>query len=1227
MGFDGFMRFGGAEILNAERTAAYIAALTPQLGFSNCTPCDELRYLVNAPERGPETIMTTRPVAIPLESSNFESGTTGSWGAGWFGAPAVVAIANSNTFAHTGARSLRITFPTAAAGCGTQFDVHDLDPDQTYSASIWVRTSAATGPLRFGDPFGSTPSADSTTVDAWEELTVTWSGRTGVYLVVRSTVSTTSGEVAYVDDFSVDATFGYQPRSGAFIEESSRYRSPIIDMPEWYDPDDSDTWGFAGLYPLKIVGLDDDTRSAKVVEASHDGGSVLLPRKATREITVNGLLVGNSDASIEAGLRWLRKTLDGSGCGQDPGCTGDSLCFFSSCPTDLPLAGYDYNGPPTTMIVPGAYGWQAFNGTLTRDVVAGTDTYTADIANSDYAQYSPFAAACDDMTFRVDFPPEDLGVLVQRTNMVPNPSFRSSSGTVAVRKNFARNPVGKYNTAWWFGTSNLGMGTGINIRAKGPTTDSPNYGGGIGLQNRFVRVEADRTINRAGAGLGTYASDIKPGIPLIMSGLVKTVISGVTKVQISAEWSDIDGVVLSTNTSTESTVTVGTYSRVTYVATPPAGAYVARVTFAVGASIGGTFTATQNPLYVSEVLFEQAASFPSWDVAPYFDGDIGYTHEGLARSWTGGAHNSESVLLGPGLPNTLIGKDSYVSSSDWTRSVSYRSGAAESRVFIMGTSGFTNTVEVLESVNLPVIAGRNFYAARVRIEHLDGTQAALGAVLRLRAYDAANADLGLVAAAADTAFPVAVGGTVNVTAPSTATLPVGTSYLRAEVWWNTGATVSPTILKVSQFLVEPVSGTTIQPGTFFDGETAPAPPLEFVWTSAPNDSSSVARNPITDGPENVALEAWGASDDNPLTIDTLIGRVEGATSAGSISLTVDGCDWETVAWRLVPLTTDPVTINSVTTTWRINYDYETIAGDFLDQFPLGYYTEEPPRVVSDVSTDPIVDMLERSSSRHFRTLRGVTAVRGPIVTRKYQSCNASLVEVEFTLVAGVPHLFGEERDAGLISMSLASQEQNTVADQTFIITDIVPDCTSLTSSAPVVDPQCSSIPAPPLVPDILAVCGPQTGPVLRRYGFRIPPEIIPQWGDVVPIITYVPEGPVSQIGIKFYPTPVPGTAPADLDPCSMCAGLVINYADSNGIIIDGASEKAYSPVEEIAVGFGGSTYATGRIVERNARHLITNLDYGPLEWPVLSCGIGYLVVIETYDDVDATLDMKLVARQ
>ena len=1171
--------------------------------------------------------MTTRPVAIPAESSNFESGTTGAWGSSYFGSPGAVTLANSTTHAHGGIRSLRITFPTASAGAGSQFFLGDLDEDKTYSASIWVRTDAALGALSFGDPFGFTPTATSTTFSAWELLTVTWTGRTSVFLVLRSTVATTSGEIAYADDFTVDESYGYQPRSGAFIEESSRYTTPTLDKPEWYDPDDPDTWEFAGLYPLKIVGLDDDTRSATVVESAHDGGSVLLPRRATREINVTGLLVAKTGASLEAGMRWLRKTLDGSGCGQDPGCTGDSLCFFSACPPQLPLQGCDYNAPPSSLIVPGAYGWQATGGSLTSSTAAGTSVFDATTPNLDYIEYSPFETVCDEMTFKVDFPPEDLGSLVSRTNMVQNPSFRAAASSVAVRTNLAKNPVGKYNTAWWFGISNLGMGTGINIQAKGPTTDSPNYGAGIGTQNRFVRVEADRTINRAGAGLGTYATNIKPGIPFIASGLVKTVISGVTKVQTIVQWNDIDGVALSTTTSAEVTVTVGTWVRLTATHTPPANAYTARVTFAVGATIGGTFTAAQNPLYVSEVLLEQAAAFPSWDLPPYFDGDIGYEHVGLVRGWTGGAHNSESVLLGPGLPNTLIGKDSYVSSSDWTRSVSYHSGSAESRVFIMGTSGFTNTVEVLESANLPIIAGRNFYAARVKIEHVDGTQAALGAVLRLRAYNAANADLGLVAAAGDTAFPVAVGGTASVTAASTATLPGGTAYLRAEVWWNTGATVSPTILKVTEFLVEPVSGTTIGPGVFFDGETAPAPPIEFAWTGAPNASTSVARDPITAGPQNVALEAWGSTEANPLAVDTFIGRVEGATASGSISFAITSADWEIVAWRLVPLTTDPVTITATTITRRLYYGYDDIFGDFLDQFPLGYYTAEPPRVVSDAPLDPIVDMLDSNSRPYFRTLRGVTAVRGPIVTRQYNSDNASLMQVEFTLVAGVPHLFAEERDAGTIDMSLAAQENNTVSSDTFIVTDVVPDCTSLTDSSPISDPNCADVPPPPLVPDILAVCGPQTGPVLRRYGFRLPAELIPQWGDVVPVITYTPQAPVSQIGIRFYPTPVPGTTPADLDPCSMCAGLVINYADSNSIVIDGVTETAYSPVPETAVGFGGAAYLTGNIIERNARHLITSLDFGPLEWPVLSCGVGYLVIIETYDDVDATMNIKLVARQ
>jgi hypothetical protein len=260
-------------------------------------------------------------------------------------------------------------------------------------------------------------------------------------------------------------------------------------------------------------------------------------------------------------------------------------------------------------------------------------------------------------------------------------------------------------------------------------------------------------------------------------------------------------------------------------------------------------------------------------------------------------------------------------------------------------------------------------------------------------------------------------------------------------------------------------------------------------------------------------------------------------------------------------------------------------------------------------------------------MRHVTAVAGPTVTQEYASSSAHMCKVAFTLIAGVPFIYGEETDVGYLDLSVVAQQMKTYDDTTFLIADVIPPCSTTTLASPVVDPACATIPAPPTVPDIMAICNPSAGPVVRRFGFRISSDDIPQWGEVVPIIQFTPEAPISQLAVKFYPTPVPKTHPMDIDPCSMCAGFVINYSDTNGIVIDGSNERVYSPVDEIATGPGGALVVTGNVIERPARHLVSNLDYGPMEWPVLSCGIGYLVVVETYADVDALMSVTLVARQ
>lgn len=118
------------------------------------------------------------------------------------------------------------------------------------------------------------------------------------------------------------------------------YNTPLVDRPDWFDDHNPYSWEFCGLYPLEIEGLEDGTREATVTELSLDGAVVGAPRFKSREIRVSGLLIGASDGAVEYGMTWLAKALEGAPCRSGgEGCTGDHLCYYSSCPpmcTDSP---------------------------------------------------------------------------------------------------------------------------------------------------------------------------------------------------------------------------------------------------------------------------------------------------------------------------------------------------------------------------------------------------------------------------------------------------------------------------------------------------------------------------------------------------------------------------------------------------------------------------------------------------------------------------------------------------------------------------------------------------------------------------------------------------------------------------------------------------------------------------------------------------------------------------
>lgn len=111
------------------------------------------------------------------------------------------------------------------------------------------------------------------------------------------------------------------------ILDDEPYRTPLIDDAPWVDPDDPDTYEFCGVLGLSVVGLDDSTRTATVTEHLTDGGGVTGMRKGTRAVRVSALLVGSTQAAVEAGHAWLNVALDGD-CDAD--CNGSDLCYLSA---------------------------------------------------------------------------------------------------------------------------------------------------------------------------------------------------------------------------------------------------------------------------------------------------------------------------------------------------------------------------------------------------------------------------------------------------------------------------------------------------------------------------------------------------------------------------------------------------------------------------------------------------------------------------------------------------------------------------------------------------------------------------------------------------------------------------------------------------------------------------------------------------------------------------------
>lgn len=117
------------------------------------------------------------------------------------------------------------------------------------------------------------------------------------------------------------------------LGDTGGYRSPALDPAPWYSEHRPASARFLGFYPTSISGIEDTERSMQRTELIDDGAVFGKPRRMSKEFRVKGVLVAEDGEGLDAGFRWLKGALAGSGCGGDEGnCVGDSLCYLGFLP-------------------------------------------------------------------------------------------------------------------------------------------------------------------------------------------------------------------------------------------------------------------------------------------------------------------------------------------------------------------------------------------------------------------------------------------------------------------------------------------------------------------------------------------------------------------------------------------------------------------------------------------------------------------------------------------------------------------------------------------------------------------------------------------------------------------------------------------------------------------------------------------------------------------------------
>lgn len=166
------------------------------------------------------------------------------------------------------------------------------------------------------------------------------------------------------------------------------------------------------------------------------------------------------------------------------------------------------------------------------------------------------------------------------------------------------------------------------------------------------------------------------------------------------------------------------------------------------------------------------------------------------------------------------------------------------------------------------------------------------------------------------------------------------------------------------------------------------------------------------------------------------------------------------------------------------------------------------------------------------------------------------------------------------------------------------------------DPDCPPLPQPPVAPTIYDPCIDEVGS-WRRYWASIPATYVTKWLEIVPTFRLTTQAEAArQVRVRVYPNPL-AQSPGDFDASSgWDSEQVISFIPPNTTVrIDGVSERVRASV-------GGGDWIP-------ADQLLYGTGGAPADWPLLDCGIGYLIAFDAPLDASPAnlgLDVDLTRR-